>query len=127
MSLCALAHVPDGRSGTDGAWIAAHCRDLNAACRFAARDGRRQRRLGACCPKGRPYSSANPEVKMIRSLGAMARAIAALIAVLMALGAAVVLTKTPALAAVTCDRNAAPSSFASEVSAATAGQTICLA
>ena len=39
----------------------------------------------------------------------------------------VVLTKSPALAAVTCDRNATTSSFASEVSAATAGQTICLA
>jgi len=64
---------------------------------------------------------------MIRSFGAMARAIATLTAVVIAVGAVVVLSKTPALAAVTCDRNATTSSFASEVSAATAGQTVCLA
>ena len=64
---------------------------------------------------------------MIRSFGAMARAIATLTAVLIAMGAFVVLTKSPALAAVTCHRTATTSSFASEVSAASAGQTICLA
>ena len=64
---------------------------------------------------------------MIRSLGTTARAVVTLTAVLVAVGAVVVLTKSLALAAVTCNRNATPSSLASEESAATAGQTICLA
>jgi len=46
---------------------------------------------------------------------------------LVAAGATAGLTKTPAFAAASCDRSASPSSFASEVSAASAGQTICLA
>ena len=40
--------------------------------------------------------------------------------------AAVPFGRSPAVAAATCDRSATPSSLASEVSAASAGQTICL-
>src|SRR5262249_35915154 len=64
------------------------------------------------------------EVGMFRSR----RAVCVLVGVLAVMTSGVVaLNRWVALAAVTCDRNATPSSFASEVSAATAGQTICLA
>jgi hypothetical protein len=41
--------------------------------------------------------------------------------------AVVLAGRSPAAAAVSCDRSATPSTFAAQVSAATAGQTICLA
>jgi Right handed beta helix region len=76
---------------------------------------------------------------MIRSLLALARALPPLRSRLasrhaVAAGLAGVVTvaaliaeRSPAAAAATCDRSATPTSFSSQVSAATAGQTICLA
>jgi hypothetical protein len=78
---------------------------------------------------------------MFRSPGAMAHAVVpstahavtrrvacvGLAALVVAAAAAVALVRSAAFAAGTCDRSATTSTFASEVSAATAGQTICLA
>ena len=78
---------------------------------------------------------------MSRSLGAAARAVAfpgrrahvrrrivivALLASALITGAALT-ARSPANAAAACDRSATPSSFGSELAAASAGQTICLA
>jgi concanavalin A-like lectin/glucanase superfamily protein len=51
----------------------------------------------------------------------------ALAALPLLLAAALVAAGSPAAAASTCDRSATPATFASELSAASAGQTICLA
>jgi hypothetical protein len=65
---------------------------------------------------------------MSRSFRATARAVALALAAASVLAAAVLtLGRAPAMAAASCDRSASPSSFASQVSAASAGQTICLA
>src|ERR1700759_567027 len=70
---------------------------------------------------------------MVRSLGATVRAVsprrmvsAGAVAVVL-VGGVSVATRAAAVAAPTCDRSATTSTFASQVSAATAGQTICLA
>ena len=51
----------------------------------------------------------------------------AVLAALVFLAAAALLAGSPASAAATCDRGATPATFASQLSAAAAGQTICLA
>ena len=65
---------------------------------------------------------------MSRSLGAPARAVVLAVAVMSLLAAAMLFSgRSPAVAAGSCDLSATPSSFASQVAAASAGQTIGLA
>ena len=72
-----------------------------------------------------PRAAALPGFRAVMSRRAVPAGLAGVS--LLAAAMLVLFGRSPAVAATTCDLSATPSSFASQVSAASAGQTICLA
>ena len=72
-------------------------------------------------------ASARAPVALLESCAAIRRVLVLCAAGVVTAALLVAATLSPASAAGTCDRSATPSSFASELAAASAGQTVCLA
>ena len=72
-------------------------------------------------------ASARAPVALLESCAAIRRVVVLSAAGVVTAALVVAATLSPAAAAGTCDRSASPSSFGSELAAASAGQTMCLA